>query len=248
MDKSRYCVPPDIWLDYRRVVWFPDQSILAAADLHLGYAWAHRHSGQLMPISVEDDAILRLTRLVAEYKPRQTILLGDLVHAALPIPKVEGELRRLCDLLRDVTEPILVLGNHDRGLAKLSHAFSPGLRPCAHYIAGDRIFTHGDLDRARGNRFIVMGHEHPAISLGDGVATSQKFPCFLRSERLLILPAFSQWAAGTSIHQGFMSPLARSAHFTEAIAILGNNLLPVRLAAEQTKPNRVNGRAQQTRQ
>jgi putative SbcD/Mre11-related phosphoesterase len=230
MDKSRYFISPDIWLDHRRAAWFPDQSILAVADLHLGYTWAHRHSGQLMPIHVEDDAVTRLAQLVSEYKPRETILLGDLVHAVFPIPKIETELRKLCDALCGVTELILVLGNHDRNLSRLSHALSPGLRPRVEHTVANRLFVHGDaLPNALGN-FIVMGHEHPAISLGDGVATSQKFPCFLRSERVLVLPAFSQWSAGSNIREGFMSPLANNARFVEAIAILGNKLLPVRLS------------------
>ncbi|MDB6037317.1 MAG: hypothetical protein JWM99_1158 [Verrucomicrobiales bacterium] len=229
MDKSRYFVGPDIWLDYRRAAWFPDQSILAVADLHLGYAWAHRHSGQLMPIQVEDDAVTRLEQLVSEYKPRQTIVLGDLVHAVLPVPRIEAELRHLCDALCGVTELILVLGNHDRNLRKLSHALSSDLKPCSEHTAAPRLFVHGDTLPDAAGDFIVMGHEHPAISLGDGVATSQKFPCFLRSERLLVLPAFSQWSAGTNIREGFMSPLAKSARFVEAIAILGHKLLPVRL-------------------
>jgi putative SbcD/Mre11-related phosphoesterase len=230
MDKSRYFVSPDIWLDHRRAAWFPDQSILAVADLHLGYTWAHRHSGQLMPIHVEDDAVTRLAQLVSEYKPRETILLGDLVHAVLPIPRIESELRNLCDALCGVTELILVLGNHDRNLSRLSHALSPGLKPRAEHTVAHRLFVHGDSLPDAVSDFIVMGHEHPAISLGDGVATSQKFPCFLRSERVLVLPAFSQWSAGSNIREGFMSPVAKNARFLEAIAILGTKLLPVRLS------------------
>lgn len=232
MDKSRYFVGPDIWLDYRRAAWFPDESILAVADLHLGYTWAHRHSGQLMPIQVEDDAVSRLLQLVSEYKPRHTIVLGDLVHAALPLPRIEAELRHLCDSLCGVTELILVLGNHDRGLGKLSHVISPQLMVRSSHRSGCRLFIHGDtLPDMKQNDFFVMGHEHPAISLGDGVATSQKFPCFVRSERLLILPAFSQWSAGTDFRQGFMSALARQNRvgLIEAVAILGSKLLPVRL-------------------
>jgi metallophosphoesterase superfamily enzyme len=75
-----------------------------------------------------------------------------------------------------------------------------------------------------------MGHEHPAITIGDGVTTSQKCPCFLVSESVIILPAFSSWAAGTNIHAyEFMSETARAAKFTQAIAICGEKLLPISL-------------------
>ena len=77
-----------------------------------------------------------------------------------------------------------------------------------------------------------MGHEHPVIWLGDGVTTSARCPCFLVSARVLILPPFSNWAAGVSVAKGaWMSRLARSQNFTQAIAIVGQGLVPVALRA-----------------
>jgi metallophosphoesterase superfamily enzyme len=90
-------------------------------------------------------------------------------------------------------------------------------------------FAHGDAPRlpepAKGE-WLVVGHEHPAISIGDGVASHMKCPCFLASENVLMLPAFSPWAAGTSIH----SPHWNSQiHFSRAIAICDDKLLPIEL-------------------
>src|SRR5205085_3072263 len=96
--------------------------------------------------------------------------------------------------------------------------------------AGENIFLHGDrAPIARGTRYII-GHEHPAICLGDGVATSRKFPCFLIAEDVLTLPSFSSWSAHTPIpHYEFMSPVARAARFQTALTIVGDRLLPVPL-------------------
>jgi hypothetical protein len=45
-----------------------------------------------------------------------------------------------------------------------------------------------------------------------------------------LLPAFSLWAAGSDLRSyQFLSELAQKAHFTRAIAICGNKLLPVKL-------------------
>jgi hypothetical protein len=97
---------------------------------------------------------------------------------------------------------------------------------------GRNLLVHGDKaagGNQRGLR-VIMGHEHPAITIGDGVTTSQKCPCFLVSESVIILPAFSSWAAGTNIHAyEFMSETARAAKFTQAIAICGEKLLPISL-------------------
>ena len=46
-----------IWLDHRRAVYLEAERILCVADLHLGYAWAHRFSGQLMPLRGEEDLL-----------------------------------------------------------------------------------------------------------------------------------------------------------------------------------------------
>jgi metallophosphoesterase superfamily enzyme len=75
-----------------------------------------------------------------------------------------------------------------------------------------------------------MGHEHPAINLRDGIATSVKCPCFLAGPRVLILPAFSQWSAGSNVRTAsFLSAHARAATFTQAYAILAGRILPIPL-------------------
>jgi metallophosphoesterase superfamily enzyme len=75
-----------------------------------------------------------------------------------------------------------------------------------------------------------MGHEHPAINIHDRVTTSLKCPCFLTAPRLLILPAFSPWSAGSNIRSAqFLSPLARETHFTQAYAVLATRILPISL-------------------
>lgn len=80
---------------------------------------------------------------------------------------------------------------------------------------------------------IVMGHEHPAISLKVSAVSAVKCPCFLASERVIVLPAFSQWAAGSKIGSGqFMSALANDTKFEQAIAVVSGKLLPIKLAAD----------------
>jgi hypothetical protein len=236
MDKSRLKIEPGIWLDARRAIWFEELSILAVADLHIGYNWAHRHGGQMLPLHQPDDTVARLKSLCEFYKPAGLLLLGDIVHRALPLPQIEAELQRLFAELqgstesrptdskssvvgRDSVEPLrlrLILGNHDRFLEKL---VSAPLQ--TEYVRGPYVFVHGHQTTERAER-VIMGHEHPAISVGDGVATSVKCPCFLISRKLIVLPAFSLWAAG-----GVEMPLRQ--RFEHAVAILGDKLLPIPL-------------------
>jgi DNA ligase-associated metallophosphoesterase len=229
MDRSRCEIIPGVWLDYRRALFLEKENILCVADLHLGYAWAHRFHGQMMPVHTPDRVIDRLLELCAFYKPQVMAFLGDIVHQAVPVSEIEAEFMEMVTRVGEKCGLKLVLGNHDKNLKKLGCA--KDVEFCDSWETGRFLFLHGnEPSKKKGHGSLVfMGHEHPAISLGDGVK-SGKFPCFLISEEVIVLPAFSHWAAGTNIRcYDFMSPLPQSARFEKAVAILGEKLLPVRL-------------------
>lgn len=231
MDKSRLELSPGVWLDHRRAVFLERESILAVADLHLGYAWAHRYHGQLLPLHSPDDLAARLSDLCAFYKPRQFAILGDIVHQAVPVAEIASELTALFTSLSSLCGLKLLLGNHDKNLRKILHSTAEA-EFLAHLETDHFLLTHGNnISQIPSRKTVIMGHEHPAISLGDGIA-SAKFPCFVIAPNLLLLPAFSLWAAGSNLRAyEFMSPLARKTRFTRAIAICGTKLLPVNLTS-----------------
>jgi hypothetical protein len=220
-----------IVFDARRAIYFREHDLLAVADLHLGYAWTHRAQGQLMPVRQKDSALDRLAALLSDYNPARLVLLGDIVHRALPVPALLDDLRALLNLADGKCELILLAGNHDRKLQQLLKQLNAKNVLHAEHAAGENVFLHGDRAPSQSATRYVIGHEHPAISLGDGVATSRKFPCFLIAENVVTLPSFSSWCAHTPFpHYEFMSPIAKAARFQTALAILGDRLLPVPLA------------------
>jgi metallophosphoesterase superfamily enzyme len=140
------------------------------------------------------------------------------------------ELRALLAIADGERKLVLLAGNHDRKLHQLMQQLGQPDALRAEFSAGENVFLHGDRPATQPARRYVIGHEHPAISLGDGVATSRKFPCFLIAQNVVTLPSFSSWSAHTPFpHYEFMSPLAKSARFETALAILGDRLLPVPL-------------------
>ena len=231
MSHSRFVVGENFVVDARRAAWFPSERVLAVADLHLGYAWAHRLIGQLMPIPPTNDTLARLAELQRDYEPGEIIVVGDIVHRAMALQVLAEEVRELFDALSPRSRLTFVAGNHDRNLQIVLKEWMLPIELLPSRRVASCTFVHGDAaSAAAADSRIVMGHEHPAISIGDGVTTSQKCPCFLVSERVIVLPAFSRWAAGTNIRAyPFMSELARNAQFTRAIAICGEKLLPVKL-------------------
>lgn len=226
MDRSRLEVARGVWLDYRRALFLERENTLCVADPHIGYTWAHRHAGQLLPVGKKDDTADRLEELCACYKPARSVILGDIVHRALPRSQLEQELRSFLERAASCTCLELLLGNHDRGLERV---LPPHVKTQTALELGEYTLVHGDATEMSTTNKMIMGHEHPAISLGDGVKGA-KFPCFVHGPALTILPAFSSWAAGTDIRRAsFMSALARDAELTHAVAIMGNRLLPIPL-------------------
>jgi metallophosphoesterase superfamily enzyme len=102
--------------------------LLAVADLHLGYAWAHRHAGQLMPITARDTTPDRLRALVDDYKPERLVLLGDIVHRAVPVAPVREALLAVLDCLPPQLAVTAVAGNHDRDIENLLRATTASSR------------------------------------------------------------------------------------------------------------------------
>jgi putative SbcD/Mre11-related phosphoesterase len=240
---SRHELLPGVWLDGRRALWLAEEQVLAVADLHLGYLWAQRRAGLLLPLSAPDDAIDRLIALQQCYQPRQCLVLGDIVHRAVELPAVVSELQRLVCSLGPNCQLRLVVGNHDRNLAELLAKLELNCALEEHVQIGHHRLFHGDDPEANGNLkrgraaggLTIIGHEHPAVWVGDGVTTSAKCPCFLVGPRVLILPAFSQWAAGVSVTSGqFMGSIARGERFRTAVAILNERLLPIALSRRKT--------------
>ncbi len=231
MNHGTLTLAPGMLADARRALWMQHEQVLVVADLHLGYAWAQRHGGQLLPLSARDETLSTLVALQLDYDPRTIVLLGDIVQRAVPVPELKALLNELVEELSRRSRLVLVRGNHDFQLERLLEQATPKVELGRQFQSGRDVLVHGDCEvEGPCEGRVIMGHEHPAIRLNDGVATSLKCPCFLVSENVVVLPAFSPWAAGSPVGDGgFMSPIAQRACFTRAVAIVGQRLLPVPL-------------------
>lgn len=227
-------------LDARRALFLSDAATLVVADLHLGYAWVQRQRGALLPVTGPPSTLDRLSQLLDDYQPRRLVILGDLVHRAVALPALESELLSLARRLPDSVEWTVCTGNHDQGLESL---LGNRIRTPAPHIGpqwrfgrfrlhhGDRdMETAGPLTLAAEDPVDVIGHEHPAVRLGDGVASQAKVPCFLMAHDVWVLPAFGDWAAGCEVgRQPFLGPVARRGRFHTAFACLGPRILRIPL-------------------
>ncbi|MBL9175663.1 MAG: metallophosphoesterase [Verrucomicrobiales bacterium] len=226
-------------LDARRAAFQETASLLAVADLHLGYAWAQRSRGLLLPVDTPDTSTDRLAELCNAYQPRTVVILGDLIHRATALEALRPVLETFCAALqgRDV---VLCSGNHDRGIRPLIARWQLPIRAVEGLDSGRFHLRHGDdphpehpaepFTLAGDTSFVVQGHEHPALELGDGRLTRVRVPCFLTSDDTLLLPAFSDWASGCRVGRDpFLGSRARGTRFHTAYACMGPRLLPIPL-------------------
>lgn len=238
--KIRLATGIEAILDARRAVVLPSEGVLSLADLHLGYSWVQRHRGALMPVTTPETTADRVSALVVDHKPRHLVILGDLVHQATRQQGVEEALDQLAGAIpTDVTWTVCA-GNHDRNLGRLLERLPRPVRLVPSVSMGGCLLHHGDTEPVwntpetfsleAAEPFHIIGHEHPALRLGDGVATETKVPCFIRSSEVLVVPAFSDWAAGCDIQRGaFLGPIAHGTRFHTAHACMGPRLLEIPL-------------------
>lgn len=226
-----------ICLDARRAVFLEKSRRLVVADLHLGFAWVQRRRGQLLPVSVADDTPARLAELCRDWDPLEIVVLGDVVHEAVPLEAVREELAAVLEAAGSERRWRLILGNHDRRLGTRLAEWGLGLPCMAEWTEEAFGFVHGDAlpsgDGGECGGWVLSGHEHPAVELGDGGTRRAKVPAFLLGvgpdgRRALVVPAFSRWAAGCVMgRRPFLGAWAERVRWETAVACLGPRLLPI---------------------
>jgi metallophosphoesterase superfamily enzyme len=236
---ERFQLQKDVVLDARRAVWLPRSRCLAVGDLHLGEAWARRARGQLVPLSGGDSAVARLKSLLEDYRPERLVLLGDIVHAALPLEGIRSAVTDLASLEREGLTLDLCLGNHDRHLPRQLERWGLRWKTVSQIALPEAVLFHGDVPVAPPSspaadgreRWRIQGHLHPALVLDDGVASRVKVPCFLVAPGRLVLPAFSEMAAGVAVDRsGLVQDAGETLRFESAVACLGPRLLRIPFA------------------
>jgi metallophosphoesterase superfamily enzyme len=191
----------------------------------------------MLPVAPPDATVDRLAALQAEYRPRQIVFLGDLVHAALGLEPLQALLLELVEKLGGGSQLTCLLGNHDRHLPQRLVEWSLPIGVHTQLWVGRFHLAHGDVVPPPGDSSAcpvgeepvwVVGHEHPCVILGDGGISALRVPCFLEAPRCILLPAFSAWASGCVVGQRpFSGPIAAGQRFDRVLACVGERLLAI---------------------
>ena len=169
---------------------------LVITDLHLGYEESLNKQGVMIP-RFQFDEIMKHLKEIFKIKNRfeKIIINGDLTNEFGSILNQEWRhtLQLLDFLAGHCGEVIVIKGNHDTMLTPITK--KRGVKVLDQYIDKDILFIHGDdiVDIPREVKTIIIGHEHPAVTLKDRSRT-ELFKCFLVGEfdgrELIVLPSF----------------------------------------------------------
>lgn len=185
---------------------------LIFGDFHVGYEEMLNKKGVLIPRFQFKDIILRLDLIFEKFKKLKRIIVnGDLKHEFGTISNQEwrDSLKLLDYLGRKCEELVLVRGNHDTILGLI--AKKRDLKIVDYFVLGEVLICHGDkIVETDKIKIIIVGHEHPAISIQEGPRV-EVFKCFLRGrwerKKLIVMPSFNLLSEGTDVlRERFLSP------------------------------------------
>lgn len=183
-------------------LWLKKEKILILNDLHLGYEESLHRRGVLVPKFQLQEIFARLEKILENVTPVIVIINGDLKHEFGTVLQQERKdvLSFLDFLLKRKFEVVIIRGNHDPTLKYIAE--KKAVRIVTEYIVGESIMVHGDaLIQTKAKR-IIIGHEHPAITLREG-SKWEKYKCFLKGrwkgKELIAVPSFNPLLEGTDI-------------------------------------------------
>ncbi len=183
-------------------LWLELKKILIINDLHLGYEEALQHKGVFVPRFQLKEIVTSLGRIFTQVTPEKIIINGDLKHEFGKVLRQEwSEVLQLIDfLLHHCKEVIIIKGNHDPIIQPIAE--KRRTKVVTEYRIDDTLIIHGDELVETDAKRIIIGHEHPAITIREG-SKWEKYKCFLRGKwkgkELIAVPSFNPLLEGTDI-------------------------------------------------
>lgn len=183
---------------------WPEQGLLAVADLHLEKGSSFAARGVLLPPYDTAATLARLARLITHYAPRCVVALGDSFHdGGGPARLTEGD-RESLRIMQHGRDWIWITGNHDPEPAGgIGGTFTDTLN------LGPLTFRH----LPTGATGEVSGHLHPVACISHrGRAVTRR--CFAADKTRIVMPAFGAFTGGLNVRDAAFADLFGTLAFT----------------------------------
>ena len=187
-------------------LYWPEEKLLVAADLHLEKGSAYAARGVLLPPYDTAATLARLARLIERYAPRLVVALGDSFHDGGGPARMADNSRAALTALQRGRDWVWLAGNHDPDPAgNIGGRFADVL------ALGGLTFRHEPSVEASAGE--IAGHLHPlACIVQRGRALRRR--CFASDGRRLVMPAFGSYAGGLNVRHRAIASLFPALAFT----------------------------------
>jgi len=189
------------------------EKVLVIGDLHMGIEEELTEKGILIPKFHFKDIMKRLENILNDLEVNKIIVNGDLKHEFSKMSDDEWRNSlKLIDFLKSKGELMFIKGNHDNFIQSI--AVKGDIRVLKKIKIDNVLILHGDFIPEKIDAdIIIIGHEHPAISLREGVKI-ERYKCFLKgkwkNKTLIVMPSFNLLREGTDVlNRNMLSPFLK---------------------------------------
>ncbi len=189
---------------------------LVISDIHLGLEYVLANKGVYVPRIQYKKVIEKIEKILKIVSPKILIINGDIKHEFSETSYHEyKEVFDFLNYLKEIfDEIILIKGNHDNYIERITKKFD--INVYKELVLNGYYFTHGHKIFEGFNKNykkIIIGHEHPAITLIDEVGSKTKYKCFLIGLNVIVLPSISYYSYGTNVNmipkEELLSPILK---------------------------------------
>jgi len=190
--------------DPRGALYWHEHGLLVVADLHLEKGSSFAARGQLLPPYDTASTLARLSHVIADYRPRCVVALGDSFHDGGGPARLGDDDRESLRIMQGGREWIWLTGNHDPEPADgIGGTFTESL------TLGPLTFRHLPSDTPGE----VSGHLHPVARISHrGRAVSRR--CFAADKNRMVMPAFGAFTGGLNVRDAAFADLFGTLAFT----------------------------------
>ncbi|MEM3383092.1 MAG: metallophosphoesterase [Nitrososphaerales archaeon] len=191
------------------------ENVLIFSDLHLGLEDEQESKGIHIPTSVFPKIMESILTPAKELSCDKIVILGDFKHEFGKPSEAEWySVKKIIRSLREIgVEPSIVRGNHDNYIILILKEMNVKLFQPSLQINNFTLF-HGHLEfteKEEKAKHIIIGHEHPSITIRDDLGVKHRFKAFLTgkigNKSLTVLPSTSPLAYGSNINETLQKDL-----------------------------------------